>query len=81
MVSEARKISGGASAAATQDGDAAQEEEDGILMTMSTLSEEGVMSVKQVACEKLLNHRVEIKVAGKQSEIPGRWLTPAVKIS
>jgi nucleolar GTP-binding protein len=34
-------------------------------MTMSTLSEEGVMSVKQAACEKLLNHRVEIKVAGE----------------
>jgi nucleolar GTP-binding protein len=64
MVSEAHKISGGAAAAAAQGGEADQED-DGILMTMSTLSEEGVMSVKQAACERLLNHRVEIKVAGE----------------
>ncbi|GLC36542.1 hypothetical protein PLESTM_000458200 [Pleodorina starrii] len=61
MVAEARKISGGGVAAIA--GDAADET---ILMAMSTLSEEGVMSVKQVACDRLLNFRVEMKVAGKR---------------
>lgn len=37
-----------------------------VLMAMSTLSEEGVMAVKQVACDRLLNFRVEMKVAGKR---------------
>ena len=34
-------------------------------MAMSTLSEEGVMSVKQTACDRLLNFRVEMKVRGE----------------
>jgi hypothetical protein len=33
---------------------------------MSTLTEEGVMAVKQTACDRLLNFRVELKVAGKR---------------
>jgi nucleolar GTP-binding protein len=36
------------------------------LLTMSTLTEEGVMAVKQTACDRLLNFRVELKVAGKR---------------
>ncbi len=34
------------------------------LLTMSTLNEEGVMGVKTTACDRLLAHRVEIKVGG-----------------
>jgi nucleolar GTP-binding protein len=36
------------------------------LLTMSTLTEDGVMAVKQTACDRLLNFRVELKVAGKR---------------
>ncbi len=48
MVSEARRISAGAAAAG---GDAAMsaQDDDGVLMSMSTLSEEGVMAVKTVS--------------------------------
>ena len=35
-------------------------------MTMSTLTEEGVMAVKQAACDRLLNFRVDMKLAGKR---------------
>ena len=42
------------------------EDDEVVLMKMSTLNEEGVMEVKQVACERLLNYRVEMKVAGKR---------------
>lgn len=63
MVSEARRISAGV-AAALPEGNAADNDE--VLLTMSTLNESGVMHVKQVACEKLLNYRVEVKVAGKR---------------
>jgi hypothetical protein len=41
-----------------------------VLMAMSTLQEEGVMSVKQVACDRLLNFRVEAKVAGRCETVP-----------
>ncbi|DBB16598.1 hypothetical protein WJX82_000424 [Trebouxia sp. C0006] len=36
------------------------------LLTMSTLNEEGVMNVKQVACDRLLSSRVETKLQGKR---------------
>ncbi|GKB05913.1 nucleolar GTP-binding protein 1-like protein, partial [Tanacetum coccineum] len=36
-----------------------------VLLTMSTLIEEGVMNVKNVACERLLDQRVEIKMKSK----------------
>ena len=32
------------------------------LLSMSTLNEEGVMDVKQTACERLLTSRVEVKM-------------------
>jgi len=35
-------------------------------LAMSTLTEEGVMDVRTAACDKLLAHRVEIKLQGKQ---------------
>jgi len=35
-------------------------------MTMSTLTEDGVMTVKQTACDRLLNFRVDMKLAGKR---------------
>eukprot|EP00798_Chlamydomonas_sp_ICE-L_P019000 gene19000-25583_t len=60
MVSEAKKISGGA---AMMEGSDTETEQ--VLMSMSTLNEEGVMAVKQSACDRLLNFRVDIKVQGK----------------
>lgn len=36
------------------------------LFTMSTLTEEGVMAVKHTACDRLLNFRVDMKLAGKR---------------
>jgi hypothetical protein len=36
--------------------------EETVMMSMSTLSEQGVMDVKQTACDRLLNFRVEMKV-------------------
>ncbi|KAI3840804.1 hypothetical protein MKX03_011596 [Papaver bracteatum] len=37
-----------------------------VLLTMSTLTEEGVISVKNAACERLLNQRVELKMKSKK---------------
>lgn len=34
----------------------------GVLFTMSTLTEDGVIAVKNAACERLLNQRVELKM-------------------
>ncbi|GAX80932.1 hypothetical protein CEUSTIGMA_g8367.t1 [Chlamydomonas eustigma] len=60
MVSEAKKISnGGLMSDGSDDGEQ-------VLMAMSTLQEEGVMAVKQVACDRLLSFRVDTKVAGKR---------------
>eukprot|EP01124_Arcella_intermedia_P003212 TRINITY_DN1174_c0_g1_i1.p1 TRINITY_DN1174_c0_g1~~TRINITY_DN1174_c0_g1_i1.p1 ORF type:complete len:649 (+),score=86.01 TRINITY_DN1174_c0_g1_i1:101-2047(+) len=39
--------------------------DDIMLLSMSTLSEEGVMDVKTKACESLLQHRTQIKLKGK----------------
>ncbi|KAL6137234.1 hypothetical protein ACLB2K_062526 [Fragaria x ananassa] len=36
------------------------------LLTMSTLTEDGVISVKNAACERLLNQRVELKMKSKK---------------
>ncbi|OIW05732.1 hypothetical protein TanjilG_23518 [Lupinus angustifolius] len=47
-----------------QDGDITNDE--GVLLTMSTLTEDGVMAVKNAACERLLNQRVEIKMKSKK---------------
>lgn len=42
-------------------------EESGIpLLSMSTLTEEGVMDVKVQACEKLLQYRIDTKIKGKK---------------
>ncbi|KAF0903821.1 hypothetical protein E2562_029925 [Oryza meyeriana var. granulata] len=40
--------------------------EEGVLLTMSTLTEEGVIAVKNAACERLLDQRVEIKMKSKK---------------
>ncbi|OMO83872.1 hypothetical protein CCACVL1_11114 [Corchorus capsularis] len=40
--------------------------EEGVLMTMSTLTEDGVINVKNAACEKLLNQRVDLKMKSKK---------------
>ena len=37
-------------------------EAEAALLRMSTLSEEGVMAVKQTACDRLLSSRVEMKM-------------------
>jgi len=36
------------------------------VVRMSTLTEEGVMNVKQIACDKLLAQRIEVKMKGKK---------------
>ncbi|KAL6986952.1 hypothetical protein U1Q18_012712 [Sarracenia purpurea var. burkii] len=38
----------------------------GVLLTMSTLTDEGVIAVKNAACERLLNQRVEQKMKSKK---------------
>ncbi|EMS49810.1 Nucleolar GTP-binding protein 1 [Triticum urartu] len=40
--------------------------EEGVLLTMSALTDEGVMAVKNAACERLLEQRVEIKMKSKR---------------
>ncbi|CAH2038916.1 unnamed protein product [Thlaspi arvense] len=40
--------------------------EEQVLLTMSTLTEEGVMSVKNAACSRLLDQRVEAKMKSKK---------------
>lgn len=37
-----------------------------VLLTMSTLTEEGVIAVKNAACERLLDQRVEVKMKSKK---------------
>ncbi|KAE8710994.1 Nucleolar GTP-binding protein 1 [Hibiscus syriacus] len=39
---------------------------EGVLLTMSTLTEDGVITVKNAACERLLNQRVELKMKSKK---------------
>ncbi|CAA0834746.1 Nucleolar GTP-binding protein 1 [Striga hermonthica] len=46
-------------------GGEATDEKD-VLLTMSTLTEEGVIAVKNAACERLLNQRVESKMNSKK---------------
>ncbi|CAM0913226.1 unnamed protein product [Alopecurus aequalis] len=41
-------------------------DEEGVLLTMSALTDEGVMAVKNAACERLLEQRVEIKMKSKK---------------
>ncbi|KAG6706938.1 hypothetical protein I3842_06G007900 [Carya illinoinensis] len=38
----------------------------GVLLTMSTLTEDGVIAVKNAACERLLDQRVELKMKSKK---------------
>ncbi|KAL2622316.1 hypothetical protein R1flu_002521 [Riccia fluitans] len=45
--------------------DGAQEAKE-CLLTMSTLTDEGVVAVKNSACERLLQHRVEVKMKSKK---------------
>ncbi|TYI50857.1 hypothetical protein E1A91_D12G133200v1 [Gossypium mustelinum] len=40
--------------------------EEGVLLIMSTLTEDGVIAVKNAACERLLNQRVELKMKSKK---------------
>ncbi|XP_073001246.1 nucleolar GTP-binding protein 1-like [Typha latifolia] len=40
--------------------------DDGVLLTMSTLTDDGVIAVKNAACERLLDQRVEIKMKSKK---------------
>lgn len=47
-----------------QGGEATNEE--GVLLTMSTLTEEGVIAVKNAACDRLLDQRVELKMKSKK---------------
>lgn len=58
MKSEAMKTVVAQGGEATNDAD--------VLLTMSTLTEEGVIAVKNAACERLLNQRVELKMKSKK---------------
>lgn len=40
--------------------------EEGFLLTMSALTEDGVIAVKNAACERILNQRVEVKLKSKR---------------
>lgn len=40
--------------------------DEGVLLSMSTLTEDGVIAVKNAACERLLNQRVEVKMKSKK---------------
>ncbi|XP_059655999.1 nucleolar GTP-binding protein 1-like [Cornus florida] len=40
--------------------------DEGVLLTMSNLTEEGIIAVKNAACERLLNQRVEMKMKSKR---------------
>ncbi|CAN6178946.1 unnamed protein product [Urochloa humidicola] len=40
--------------------------EKGVLLTMSTLTDDGVMAVKNAACERLLEQRVDVKMKSKK---------------
>ncbi|EEF48912.1 nucleolar GTP-binding protein 1 [Ricinus communis] len=40
--------------------------DEGVLLKMSTLTEEGVIAVKNAACERLLDQRVELKMKSKK---------------
>ncbi|KAK9851372.1 hypothetical protein WJX84_007347 [Apatococcus fuscideae] len=62
LVVEAAKTSAGAGV--VLDADALAREAN--LLKMSTLTEEGVMDVKQLACDRLLASRVEMKLQGKR---------------
>ncbi|KAG7672340.1 hypothetical protein Ndes2437B_g02294 [Nannochloris sp. 'desiccata'] len=70
MAREAARVSAGAGAAAAGivDDDLSQ-----VLMTMSTLTEEGVSAVKTAACDRLLATRVEVKLKGRRAtDVVGR---------
>ncbi|GFP96166.1 nucleolar GTP-binding protein 1 [Phtheirospermum japonicum] len=41
-------------------------DDNGVLLTMSTLTEDGVIAVKNAACERLLDQRVEAKMKSKK---------------
>ncbi|CAB4313982.1 unnamed protein product [Prunus armeniaca] len=58
MKADAMKTTIGLGGEATND--------EGVLLTMSTLTEEGVIAVKNAACERLLNQRVESKMKSKK---------------
>ena len=64
MAREAAKVSAGAGAAAAG---AVDEDLSQVLLTMSTLTEEGVSGVKTAACDRLLASRVEVKLKGKRA--------------
>ncbi|KAL6529349.1 hypothetical protein OROGR_014972 [Orobanche gracilis] len=53
-------------AAKTVLGQGGEASEEDVLLSMSTLTDEGVISVKNAACERLLNQRVEMKMKSKK---------------
>ena len=46
-------------------------DDQGVLLTMSTLTEDGVIAVKNAACERLLDQRVELKMKSKKIDAQG----------
>jgi len=61
MATEAARIGSGGVLA----GEAGESSPDSCLLAMSTLTEDGVAGVKQIACDRLLASRVEVKMRGK----------------
>lgn len=55
-----------AEAAKTIIGQGGEPDENDVLLTMSTLTDDGVIAVKNAACERLLNQRVELKMKSKK---------------
>lgn len=55
-----------AEAAKTIIGQGGVPNEDDVLLTMSTLTDDGVIAVKNAACERLLDQRVELKMKSKK---------------
>lgn len=62
MGREAARVAAGAGAASVDVDDL-----EGVLLTMSTLTEEGVAAVKTAACDRLLASRVEVKLKGRRA--------------
>jgi hypothetical protein len=64
MATEARRISSGGALLGPN-------EAEQTLITMSTLTEDGISAVKQLACDRLLSSRVEVKL--KVGGAVGGW--------
>lgn len=63
---EAQRLSAGAAAVAANGNSSSLSDLDEVLVSMSTLTEDGVSAVKNLACDRLLASRVELKMKSKR---------------